>query len=53
LQALCADVERLGRAGHLAPLPPLVDRLEIEYNLVAARLAELSAEAKVALQAIG
>src|SRR5262249_13441261 len=38
LQAVCADVERLGRAGQLATLAPLVERLESEYNLVAARL---------------
>jgi PAS domain S-box-containing protein len=52
LQAICADVERLARARQLTDLPPLVERLEAEYALVAARLTELSDEAKAAL-AIG
>ena len=46
LQALCADLERLGRADQLTGLQPLVDRLEIEYGQVAARLAELAQEAR-------
>jgi CheY-like chemotaxis protein/HPt (histidine-containing phosphotransfer) domain-containing protein len=50
LQALCADIERLGRDGQLAGLSPLVERLESEYQLVVARLAELSAEASAAFQ---
>jgi CheY-like chemotaxis protein/HPt (histidine-containing phosphotransfer) domain-containing protein len=45
LQALCADIERLGRAGQLTGLSPLVARLETEYGLVADRLVELAAEA--------
>jgi HPt (histidine-containing phosphotransfer) domain-containing protein len=49
LQAICADVERLARAGQLHGLPWLVERLEAEYALVAARLTELSDEAKAAL----
>jgi PAS domain S-box-containing protein len=45
LQALCADIERLGRAGQLTGLAPLVERLVAEYALVADRLVELAAEA--------
>jgi CheY-like chemotaxis protein len=51
LQAICADVERLGRAGQLTGLPALVERLEVEYALVADRLSELAADASE--QAVG
>lgn len=44
MQTLCADIERLSRDGHLAPLAPLVERLGVEYALVADRLAELVAD---------
>ncbi len=45
MQALCADIERLSRAGDLEPLGPLVAQLDVEYGRVADRLAELVAEA--------
>jgi HPt (histidine-containing phosphotransfer) domain-containing protein len=44
LQALCADLERLGRESQLTSLEPLVARLEVEYAAVADRLQELVAE---------
>jgi HPt (histidine-containing phosphotransfer) domain-containing protein len=44
MQTLCADIERLSRAGHLAPLAQLVAQTEREYALVAERLAELVEE---------
>ena len=46
LQALCAEIERLARAGQPGALAPLVERLEGEYALVADRLTALAAEAR-------
>jgi two-component system sensor histidine kinase BarA len=45
MQVLCAEIERLSRAGQLAGLAPLVTRIEHEYALVAERLAEAMVEA--------
>ena len=45
LQTICADLERLGREGHLEHLAPLVAQVEIEYQAIASRLRELVAEA--------
>ena len=45
MQTLCADIERLSRAGELATMEPLVDQLDAEYGHVADRLTELVAEA--------
>ena len=45
MQTLCADVERLSRAGKLGPLGRLLDQLEVEYGRVADRLGELVGEA--------
>ena len=45
MQALCADIERLARAGELSPLGPLVAQLAVEYGRVADRLGELVAAA--------
>jgi HPt (histidine-containing phosphotransfer) domain-containing protein len=42
MQALCAGVERLGRAGRLDEVAPLVDLLANEYTRVATRLTELA-----------
>jgi len=44
MQTLCADIERLSRAGELEPLESLVAQLEAEYGRVADRLQELVAE---------
>ena len=32
MQTLCADIERLARAGELGPLGPLVEQLDVEYE---------------------
>ncbi|HZO30018.1 MAG TPA: Hpt domain-containing protein [Chloroflexota bacterium] len=45
MQTLCADVERLSRAGELGSLGPLVAQLDVEYRQVADRLQELVDEA--------
>jgi HPt (histidine-containing phosphotransfer) domain-containing protein len=42
--ALCAHLERLGRAGHVLTAQPLIESLEVEYRLVADRLGELVLE---------
>jgi CheY-like chemotaxis protein len=47
MQALCADIERLARAGQTETLGPLVGQLDIEYERVADRLIELVAEVQV------
>jgi HPt (histidine-containing phosphotransfer) domain-containing protein len=47
MQALCADIERLARAGQTEALGPLVVQLDIEYERVADRLVELVAEVQV------
>jgi CheY-like chemotaxis protein len=47
MQALCADIERLARAGQTETLGPLVGQLDIEYERVADRLVELVAEVQV------
>jgi CheY-like chemotaxis protein/HPt (histidine-containing phosphotransfer) domain-containing protein len=44
MQRICADIERLSRAGQTEALPPLIERLESEYARVAARLTQLVAE---------
>ena len=44
MQTLCADIERLARAGELGSLGPLVEQLDVEYEQVAERLAGLVAE---------
>jgi signal transduction histidine kinase/HPt (histidine-containing phosphotransfer) domain-containing protein/DNA-binding NarL/FixJ family response regulator/HAMP domain-containing protein len=48
VQALCADIERLARAGQIETLRPLVAQLDVEYEQVADRLVELVAEVQVA-----
>lgn len=45
MQTLCADVERLSRAGEVEALPGLIERLAREYADLADRLAALVAEA--------
>jgi signal transduction histidine kinase/CheY-like chemotaxis protein len=47
MQALCADIERLARAGQTEALGPLVVQLDVEYERVADRLVELVAEVQV------
>ncbi|MFN8637635.1 MAG: ATP-binding protein [Chloroflexota bacterium] len=47
MQAVCADVERLSRAGQLDTLRPLVDLLDVEYARVASQLEQLVAETDV------
>ena len=45
MQTLCADIERLSRAGDLEIVRPLVAQVKVEYGHVADRLQELVAEA--------
>lgn len=45
MQTLCAEIDRLSRAGELETLGPLVAQLEVVYRQVADRLVELVAEA--------
>ena len=48
MQTVCADIERLSRAGQLVGLSPLVDLLDVEYARVAARLEQVVADASKA-----
>ena len=41
LQALCAEIERLGHAGQWQAAAPLVDRVQVEYALLLVTLDRL------------
>lgn len=48
LHTLCAELEQRGRADQLAGLSVLVDRVAVEYAMLAEQLRALSAEASTA-----
>jgi hypothetical protein len=47
VQTLCADIERSARAHDLDGLQPLVDRLDVEYDVLVRHLNALHAAADV------